>query len=179
MHLLLALLLSGPSHAESLAGVTLSDSVTIDGSTCVLNGLGLREKYFIDIYVGGLYLKNPTANSSTAISSDQPKRLEMAFIYSEVTKAQLADAMNEGLVKQSNAAAIKARMDKLNGWMEDVHPGDRVAFDYAPGKGTTVYVKGTNKGTIEGVDFMKALFTVYLGGSPPTAKLKKGMMGGY
>ena len=45
-------LLFGIAHAASLAGVTVPDSATVGGSTLVLNGMGLREKYFIDIYVG-------------------------------------------------------------------------------------------------------------------------------
>jgi hypothetical protein len=50
-------------------------------------------------------------------------------------------------------------------------------LDYVPGTGTTVTVKGAKKGTIAGADFMKALWSVYLGANPPTAKLKSGLLG--
>ena len=46
-----------------------------------------------------------------------------------------------------------------------------------PGKGTTVTVKGKVKGTIEGADFMRVLWAVYLGDSPPTKAFKTGMLG--
>ncbi|MFT4627697.1 MAG: hypothetical protein ACI8PZ_006384 [Myxococcota bacterium] len=62
--------------------------------------------------------------------------------------------------------------------MSGVSPGDVMEFEYVPGAGTTVTVKGADKGTIEGVEFMRALWAIYLGSSPPTGKLKKGMLGG-
>jgi hypothetical protein len=50
-----------------------------------------------------------------------------------------------------------------------------VRFDYVPGAGTSV--KGQLKGTIPGADFMRGLWSVYLGPNPPTKALKSGMMG--
>ena len=44
---LLALALGLSARASSLSGVTMSDSVDFAGQKLVLNGLGLREKYFI------------------------------------------------------------------------------------------------------------------------------------
>ena len=50
--MLLSLLLAlSPAHAATLAGVTLADTATVGGQPVVLNGMGLREKYFLDIYV--------------------------------------------------------------------------------------------------------------------------------
>ena len=40
---------------------------------------------------------------------------------------------------------------------------------------TTVTVRGENKGTIAGTDFMKGLWSVFVGPYPPTEKLKTGM----
>jgi len=46
-----------PLHAVELSGVVLKDQVTAEnGETLVLNGAGLREKFWIDVYVGSLYL---------------------------------------------------------------------------------------------------------------------------
>ena len=178
MSVLLALCLSLPALAGELAGVTMPDTATVGGQELVLNGMGLREKYFIDVYVGGLYLPSRVKTPSEAIQPDVPKRLVMHFVYSEVDKAKLTGAFDEGLEKQADAAANRAAFDTLNGWMETVHSGDVIELEYVPGKGTKVTVKGQEKGTIEGVGFMRALWTVYLGDHPPTEKLKRGMMGG-
>jgi hypothetical protein len=174
--LLLALFL-GHADAAELAGVSVPDTASVGGQTLVLNGLGLREKFYFDIYVGSLYLPGKTTSASSAISQDVPKRIGMTFIYSAVTKAQLAEAYDEGIPYTPNPAAVKDRFETLKGYLTDVVAGDTITFDYAPATGTTVTVKGVNKGTIAGKDFMEALWTIYLGTHPPTAKLKSGMLG--
>lgn len=176
LSLMFALLL-GPAFAGSLAGVTAPDTATVGGQTLVLNGLGLREKFYFDIYVGALYLPAKTTSGTTAITQDVPKRIQMTFVYSAVTKAQLVEAYDEGLAYDKNAAAVKDRFETLEGYLTDVAAKDVITFDYVPGAGTTVTVKGVKKGTIAGKDFMESLWAVYLGEHPPTAKLKSGMLG--
>lgn len=165
------------AQAGELAGVTLPDQATVGGKSVVLNGMGLREKYFIDVYVGGLYLTTKTGDAAKAIDTDEPKRLLMHFVYSDVPADKVRETFSEGFATVPGAAAMKDKVTKLNGWMVDLTTGDEVVLDYVPGTGTTVTVKGQNKGTIDGADFMRALWGVYLGASPPTAKLKSGLLG--
>ncbi len=173
------LLLALPVFAGSLAGVTLPDSALVGGQPVVLNGLGLREKYFFDIYVGGLYLPAKTSDSTKAINEDVPKRIVMAFVYESIPKDKMTETFEESFAKQGAAGAAQAGNKAiLQGWMEDVVRGDQVVLDYVPGKGTTISLKGRVKGTIAGTDFMKVLWAVYVGPNPPTAALKTGMMSG-
>lgn len=176
--LALVMMAAEPVLAATLSGVELADSTSVSGSPVVLNGLGARKKYMFTVYVGALYLPAKTTSAQKAIHDDVAKRLMMHFVYSGgVTKQQLVDTFNEGLAKQGNGAALKASYDKLYGMLADVGAGDQIIFDYTPGTGTTVSVKGAKKGTIAGKSFMVSLFTVYLGANPPTAGLKSGMMG--
>lgn len=176
-----AVLLSGllsVAQAGTLAGVTVPDTATVGGQALVLNGMGLREKFFFDIYVGSLYLPTKTTSSTTAITEDTAKRITMSFIYGKVTKDQVNEAFDEALANQADkAAALKDRFEKLKGWMGDILSGESMQYDYVPGTGTTVTVKGVVKGTIEGKDFMEALWSVYIGPKPATAALKAGMLG--
>lgn len=165
------------AEAKELAGVTLADTATVGGQSLVLNGMGLREKYFFDIYVGGLYLPAKTTDATKAIGDDVPKRMVMHFIYSSVTKQQMVDTFEEGIVHQTLTPELRADWTKLEGYLSDLVAGDQIVYEYVPGTGTTVTVKGVNKGTIAGDAFMKSLFTLYLGTHPPTAALKAGMMG--
>ncbi|HEY9198971.1 MAG TPA: chalcone isomerase family protein, partial [Gammaproteobacteria bacterium] len=60
--LLIALLMCLPAaQALELSGVTVHDSVQThaDGSALLLNGAGVRRRFFMDIYVGALYLAQP------------------------------------------------------------------------------------------------------------------------
>jgi hypothetical protein len=174
--LFLTLFLTNAMPAQ-LAGVQIPDSATVGGKSIVLNGIGLREKYFIDVYVGALYMPARTSNAQQAINQDVPKRIVMHFIYKEVTAEQLNEVWHDGFASAPNGSAMKAQLNKLCSWMATVRTGDSIILDYVPGTGTTVTVKGAKKGTIAGTDFMKALWSVYLGPVPPTEKLKKGMLG--
>jgi hypothetical protein len=173
--LLLALALSGAADAGSLAGVTLPDSATVGGQSLVLNGLGLREKLFIDIYVGGLYLPAKTSDAAKAIADDVPKRIVMAFLY-ELSAEKLAGIMRDSMESAGSPEAAE-HAGTLASWMEAVKPGDQIVLDYVPGEGCSVLVKGKKKGTLPGVGLMQALWGIYLGPNPPTAALKQGMLG--
>ena len=61
--------------------------------------------------------------------------------------------------------------------MSDVTAGQEMTFHLFPGGGATVEVAGKSKGTIPGQDFMRVLFRVWLGTTPPTGDLKSGMLG--
>ena len=70
--------------SETLSGVTMTDNIILDEQTLLLNGLGLREKYWIDIYVAGLYLPTKMSDGATVIRANIPKRIQVEFIYHNV-----------------------------------------------------------------------------------------------
>lgn len=172
---LLSLLLS--AHAGSLAGVTLPDTASLGGQTLVLNGLGLREKYTLDVYVGGLYLPAKSKDASAIIAAEVPKRVVMHFIYDEISKDKLAESLYEGLAKYPAYNHLKPQMDKAAAAAEDVVAGDVMIYDYVPGKGTIITVKGKEKAVIPGAEFMRLVFNIYLGPKPANEALKAGMLG--
>lgn len=171
-------LLASLAFAGSLAGVTLPDKAEVGGQTVTLNGMGLREKYFIDVYVGALYMQHPTHDGKAAIAANEPKRIVMHFIY-EVPREKLLETFRESVGAQAEAAAVTAETERLYGWMPEVmKPGEQIVLDYVPGTGTTVKVKGRTMGTIPGETFGRVIWTVYLGPKPPTEAVKAGMLGG-
>ncbi len=177
LHAVLALsaaLSFSAAHAGTLAGVTLPDTAQVGGQSLVLNGMGLREKYMIDVYVGGLYLPAKSGDAARAIQDDVPKRIVMHF-QRGLDKDDLVGSLREGFAK---AKADPTKVKQLEGMLGPVSEGDQIILDYVPGAGTTVKIKGASKGTVAGADFMHALWGIYLGANPPTAALKKGMMGG-
>jgi Chalcone isomerase-like len=177
LYVLLALFAFAAS-AASLAGVTLPDSATVGGQSLVLNGLGLREKYYLDIYVGALYLPARSRDSASIIAQDVPKRVVMHFIYDDVPKDKITETMYEGLSRYPEYASLKPLLDQACAHAEDMKKGQEMSFDYVPGQGTIVYVKGKKKAVIPGQDFMKLVFSIYVGPHPANEALKKGMLGG-
>jgi hypothetical protein len=72
---------------------------------------------------------------------------------------------------------VKADVARFDSWMGDIVAGQEIVLTYEPGKGTTVEFAGQEKGTVPGAEFMRALWSVWLGPHPPTADLKRGMLG--
>ncbi|HEY4596211.1 MAG TPA: chalcone isomerase family protein, partial [Thermoanaerobaculia bacterium] len=129
--LLAALTLALPANAGTLAGVTLPDKADAGGQTLVLNGLGLRTKFFIKVYVGGLYLPQKEKSAAKVLSEDVPRRMVMHFLYS-VSKDQMCDAWKEGLEQNSPKAAadVKKEFQTLCSWMEPIPKGHELVLTY-------------------------------------------------
>ena len=165
-------------HAASLAGVTLPDTIQVGGTTLLLNGMGLRKKFVVKVYVAGLYLEQKSSDPDAIIKADKPKRIVMRFLHG-VSKNQLADAFEESFNNNSPDAkkTMKADIDRLLGALEPVNEGDQMVFTYVPGTGTTLAINGKDKLTVAAPAFGPVLFSVWLGPKPPNADLKKGMLG--
>lgn len=168
-------------NAREFKGVTFSDTETIGSATVKLVGIGLRKKLIISVYLGALYLENPTNDAPQVIASDQAKRVVLRFIYNGVGAKDLVNAWNEGFQKNASdkIPSLKEQIATFFGYFtEPVKSGETIVVTYLPGKGTEVAVKNTVKGTIPGKEFMEALFSVWFGKNPPSGDLKKGMLGG-
>lgn len=175
----LSLLLSALNlQAASLAGVTLPDTQNVGGKTLVLNGLGIRTKMMVKVYVAGLYLEQKTSDANAIIKSDAPKQIVMKFLHG-ASKSQMSDAFDESFSDNSPEAkkTMKAQIDQLLGALEPIKSGDEMVFTYVPGTGSSMAINGQNKVTIADPAFGPVLFSVWFGPKPPNADLKKGMLG--
>jgi Chalcone isomerase-like len=176
---ILWMLTSTPAmDAASLAGTNLPDSATVGGKSLVLNGLGVRTEYMVKVYVAGLYLEQKSTDPDAIIKTDAPKRIVMHFLH-DASKKQMTDAFNESFHDNSPQAeaAAKPQIDKFLGALEPLKVGDEMVFTYLPATGTTVAINGADKITIPGQAFGQVLISVWFGPKPPTASLKKGMLG--
>ena len=165
--------------AGELAGAKMSDTITVEGKTLKLNGMGLRKKVMFKVYVAGLYVETPTKAPEAIISSDQVKRMDLHILRS-LKASKVTEAIEEGFEKNSKAQmpALKERLGKFSTMFSDVKERDQILMTYVPGKGTSVSIRGTETGTVEGKDFADALFSVWLGANPVQEDLKKALLGG-
>lgn len=162
----------------TLAGVTLPDTVQAGGKTLVLNGLGLRKKYMVKVYVAGLYLEQKSSDPSAILKPDAAKRIVMHFVRG-VSKNQIVDAFNESFEDNSPDAkqTMKSEIDQFLSAFDSVKEGDEILLTYIPGTGTTVAFSGKDKLTISAPAFASVLFSVWLGPKPPSSDLKAGLLG--
>jgi len=167
------------AEARTVAGVNLPDTVSVNNQTLVLNGAGIRKKFFIKVYVGGLYLVAKQGDAAAIIASDSPRRMLMHFLYG-VSKSQISEAWEEGLRDNTpNASAeVKANFNKLVSWMEPIDKGKQLVFTYVPGTGTIVEVNGVAKGTLPGKATADAIVATWVGPKPgPGGDFKKDVLG--
>jgi hypothetical protein len=175
--LLTASLLGATAWAGELAGATLPDALSASGKTLKLNGLGLRKKSIVKVYVGGLYAETASPYAEKILAADEGKAIRMHYLRS-LSKKQLVDGFQEGFeANAKDQAGQKAAFDKMLALIPDVKEGDTLTFVYVPGKGTTVQSGSKELGTFEGKGFADAVFSIWLGPKPPTEDLKKGMLG--
>jgi hypothetical protein len=165
-------------QASTVAGITMPETVQVGSTQLVLNGMGLRTKFMVKVYVAGLYLPQKSSDAGAILKGDAPKRIVMHFVHS-ASKSQMSDAFEDSFKDNSPDAAktLKAEIDKLLGALEPVKEGDEMIFTYMPGTGTTFALNGADKVTIAGPAFGQLMFSVWLGPKPPNADLKKGILG--
>jgi hypothetical protein len=171
----------GLAHGKECKGASFPDQVQSDGATLKLNGLGLRQATIlrINVYVAALYVPQALRDGNAILSSGGPKELVLHFVH-DAGRSDLSKAWDEGFENNAKGQlpALKERIETLKKLTPDMKTGERLRFAYKPGAGTRVDVGGAVKGTIAGDDFARALFSIWLGASPPNAGLKAGLLGG-
>jgi hypothetical protein len=163
--------------SQSVAPVFRPAFQTMD-TTLKLSGVGeLRYMGLIKVYDGALYL--PAETSKRQVLEDIPKRLEVRYVRS--FKAQdFGPATIAGIKKNvapETYARLESRIAYHNELYEDIAPGDRVSLTYIPAVGTRLEINGRAKGTIEGADFARALFSMWLGEKPFDKSFKQALLG--
>jgi len=182
--LALLALFAAPAIAAEVAGVKVDDRAKVESSDLVLNGAGLRTKYFLNVYVAGLYLTEKKATPVDILALPGAKRISMRLMRGLSAK-QLTEALEIGISSNTSAAereTLKGRLDELTAIMDSLQSakeGDLIALDWLPGTGTRILLNGEPKGKpISGEDFYRALLRIWLGDDPAQKSLKKSLLGG-
>ena len=166
-------------------GIKVKTSIKVeDGDSktkLVLNGLGVRDKMWIDLYLQALYLVNKTSDAQTILQSDETIATRLYITSSLVTKKKLIDALEEGIAKSytGNMSAIRDRLDTFLSFFENQLAKDGYAdmVYSANTQNTSVYINKKFIGQVPGKDFSKALFGIWLEDHCVDKTLKKRLLG--
>jgi hypothetical protein len=176
------LLLSSSVYGLDIGGITLPEQLESEHhQTLKLNGAGIREKWFVDLYVGGLYLGQPSDNAEAVLDSDTTMAIRLHIISDMITSAKMVKATLEGFenATHGNTAALEADIATfLATFEEPIQEGDVFDFIYIPSAGVNIYKNTLLAQTISGgTAFKKALFGIWLCDKPAQMSLKQGMLG--
>jgi len=166
--------------AAEVAGVTVPDSIKAGQDSLLLNGAGVRTKFFMDLYVGGLYVKEQGMDAAEIVAADEPMAIKLQIISGLITSEKMEDTTREGFENATggNTAPIKDEIDSFIAvFKEKIEKTDVYDLIYVPGKGVETYKNGTFASVTKGLEFKKALFGIWLGDKPAQKSLKKEMLG--
>ena len=171
-----------PATARDVDGIAIPDSVTLAGEAqpLVLNGAGYRKKFFIKVYIGALYLAQPTSQAEVVLDASMPRVMRLHFLR-DVAQDQFATAWNDGLTPNHTPAemdALRMRLNQLNTLIGNLRQKDVLRIEMRPSGQTEVWVNDLERGIIKGVDFQNALLKAWVGAKPADVQLKQAVLGG-
>ena len=170
---------SAPAQTK-VAGVSLPNSVTFEGEKLTLNGAGVREKFWMDMYAGALYLDKKNADANGVINANQPMALKLHIVSKLITSEKMIDAVNEGFenATKGKTSAISKEIAQFKGYFSaEINKDDIFDIVYLPKTGVMVYKNDNLLGTIQGMEFKRALFGIWLSSKPADKDLKQAMLG--
>lgn len=160
--------------------VELLPTLKVGDQNLVLNGFGTREKYFLDLYVAGLYLAQPNNQSTTIIDADASMAIRIVITSKLVSQEKFIKSLQEGFQNstQGNVQPILAEIQKFRQcFAGGIARGDVFDLIYSPSRGVIVLKNGTRKGSVQGLPFKRALFGIWLCDRPADANLKQALLG--
>lgn len=171
------ILMPGVAAATVRVGeVAFAPEVT-DGETRLeLAGAGLfRWRWLVKVYAAAHY----AAPGGAAPEADVARRLEFSYLmpieregFGRAADQLLARSLGPGAL-----ASLRGRLDRLHAAYVDVAPGDRYTLTYLPGRGTELRHNGRTLALVEGADFARAYFSIWLGEAPIDEGLRDRLLG--
>lgn len=172
-------ILSGSIHgwARELNAQSFAEQLEFEGTAFHLQGLGLKTQFFIKVFVAGFYTAEALCRPD--LLAGCPKRIEVAYLYPIPGKKLAAETRKNMILNTTSEEfnSIRSRVELMESFYVDLKPGDRYAISYLPERGTYFTYNGKVMGLIEGSDFAKALFAVWIGENPISQLLKRNLLG--
>ncbi len=182
--------------AFEIGGIALPDTHKVNETELILNGAGLRTVFGFKVYAGGLYLKKKNTDGQSIINADEamairlqwrrsapPYKIKEVYYKSFAISTGATKAKTYG--QETDYGTLSNKINTYMSWVsaKKAAKGHYWNNVYIPGEGTKVYLfdgeKETLAGTIKGMAFKKALFTIWLGDDEVrnvSKKLKNNML---
>lgn len=165
-----------------IAGVRYEPTIKVEGQTLQLNGSGLSYKALQKVYTVGLYVSKKTSNADEVIKASGPKQLRFVMLV-PMRVDELGKLIARGLEANSTREEFRqlipaaVEMGRIFSHMKRMVPGDTIAIEYVPQRGTVFFVNGQPSGLpIQMTEFFNAVLRVWIGKTPTTQDLKDALL---
>ncbi|MGK0250046.1 MAG: hypothetical protein ACI910_002814 [Oleispira sp.] len=168
------------TQAKVINDTEIADSILVAEQILALNGAGIRTKFFLNLYVGALYLNEKSSNAEALIAADETMTIRLYITSSLIDGVKMSEATQDGFLKSTGGklGPIQKEVESLMGAFDDaVEDKDIFDLQYVPNQGVSVIRNGKIKVVVPGLAFKKALFGIWLSDDPVQDDLKVGMLG--
>jgi hypothetical protein len=173
-----------PPSVREVEGFRFDTTLRLHGEDLVLNGVGVRKRFFLPIYVAGLYVPRRSEDAEVLLAQRGPRRMSMRFVR-EVEADLFMNSLMDGMRRNYGASQLdtwRAQIEALNTVIRTMvmaRRGDQVSWDYSPSDGARVMQNSMPRvPAVRGEDFYNAVLRVWLGAQPADQDLKRGLLGG-
>lgn len=135
-------------------------------------------RVFFKLYDATLYA-SPGATADQVLQADTNFKLHFEYLRSieKPVILQSAATILEKNLTNAQLDSIQSNVARLNEAYTSVDKGDRSSLRYENGIGTTLSINGQDVLTIQGQDFARLYFTIWLGKDPISNSMKSSLLG--
>jgi len=177
----LALIYFGIANAQIPVGrTTLDYEINRGEETLKMNGAGVRNMAFIELYSAGLYLKNKSKDPIGICFENENMSIRIKITSKLISRDTMINAIRDGFDKATagNTESLEDRIELVNKYYaKEIQKGDVLELAYIKDKGVICMLNEEELGVIPGQDFKFALYKIWLGDEPVKGSLKKGLLG--
>jgi len=145
-----------------------------------LNGAAKRTYYYVvDMYIGLLYMQNPSADPKMIIEDKGYKRMVFHTLLPKASGRRIGKALYEALkLSPEEAQKLGAPIDEVISMFDvPMSHGDETHIEYVPGEGTRIVIKGELRGEIPNKELFDAFVGIWIGDEPFSEEFKAGILG--
>ncbi len=166
-----------------LEGVIVPRTLDFNGNTLTLSGYGVRSKMWVDVYVQALYLTLLNQEAQEIVDGNTEMAIRIQITSSMVSSNKFSRSVNNGLERSAgkDIATLRPKIDLLISMLKDeIVKDDVFTMNYNPRDSSLwIYKNDVYKGKVEGIDFKKAFFGIWLCEKPVDQELKNNLLGKY
>lgn len=165
----------------AIDGVSLPRKITFQNRSLELNGAGTREKMWMELYIQALYLTQLSQDPQAIINGQSEMAIRMHITSPLISSSKLTKALHKAFEKSvgDKINSFLPKMDLLLSMLnEQIKENDVFDLIYTPTDNSVwVYKNLALKGKVEGLEFKKALFGIWLSDNPIDKDLKNDLLG--